>query len=579
MVAQDLEVGDLVWAKMKSFPPWPAQIVVPPEDAKNRKGKHYVFFFGSKNYAWIKTEDINHHDEQLIPPPGKKRTLLFQNAVDEIVNLSKDKPSKAHKNVYVESPSKIKETKSKNLPGKERSSFKSEIKISNDIKANGESSSEIKKKKPNDVSISEENSQIRITPKKVKSLKRKQIVKKVSSKKMRIEQTNSNSQTDNIQNEREDDSTQNENTMKDHSDSSTPSYFVESSHEDIDRPSPGLPFDVGEEDDLHSRYMTESSSHHFNASPFIDDILRVKYVQPTSMKIGFLGLGQMGRAIVRNLLQSGHDVTVWNRTPGKCIDFIKMGASSCETPAEVVKATDIIFCCISDPLAVRSLVFGLNGVLKGLEESFEESHASFDKGYVELTSIDYETSQDIAEAITIKGAKYLDGSVLGSKLVAEEGQLIILASGDFSLFSNCETCFHAITSKAYYVSCHVGQSSKFSIVISTLMGTVYAALSECMSLAERIKISQQDLLDILQVKGLAPRSGVEKGRLINMHKFNLVNTPLKHQQKDIDLALNMSDNVILPMPVVSAANELYKHAKLLGYGDHDVAAVYQSAKH
>ena len=134
---------------------------------------------------------------------------------------------------------------------------------------------------------------------------------------------------------------------------------------------------------------------------------------------------------------AGHNVTVWNRTAEKCKDFVKAGAKEALTPSDVIAECDITFSCVSDPQAAKDMVFGNCGVLSEINTC---------KGYVEMTGIDADTSQDIAEAINLKGGRYLEAQVQGSKDEANEGTLVVLVAGDRSLFDDCQSCFQAMVS-------------------------------------------------------------------------------------------------------------------------------------
>ena len=136
-------------------------------------------------------------------------------------------------------------------------------------------------------------------------------------------------------------------------------------------------------------------------------ILREKDIQPSKLNFGFLGLGIMGSGIVKNLLNSGHTVTVWNRTVEKVRDFVEAGAKEALTPSDVIAESDITFSCVSDPQAAKDLVFGNCGVLQEINTT---------KGYVEMTGMDSDTSQDIAEAISLKGGRYLEATSSRSRV-------------------------------------------------------------------------------------------------------------------------------------------------------------------
>ncbi|KAF2289016.1 hypothetical protein GH714_024076 [Hevea brasiliensis] len=134
------------------------------------------------------------------------------------------------------------------------------------------------------------------------------------------------------------------------------------------------------------------------------------------MEVGFLGLGIMGKAMATNLIKSGFKVTVWNRTLSKCNELVELGASIGETPAAVVKKCELTIAILSDPAATLSMEF-LKKFCNG-------------KGYIDMSTVDPETSTNISKAITAKGGSFLEAPVSGSKQPAEAGQLVILAAGD-----------------------------------------------------------------------------------------------------------------------------------------------------
>lgn len=114
MASKNFEVNDLVWAKMKGFPHWPGKVTLPPTDAKPKKNHHYIYFFGSKNYAWIADEFIEYHSESMVEKYGNRKGEFFRKAVETIIDCSKG-VSKYHtppRNVetHNESSSKAKES-------------------------------------------------------------------------------------------------------------------------------------------------------------------------------------------------------------------------------------------------------------------------------------------------------------------------------------------------------------------------------------------------------------------------------------------------------------------------------------
>ncbi|XP_076376320.1 nucleosome-destabilizing factor isoform X2 [Megalopta genalis] len=468
-MSEVFKLGDLVWAKMKGFSPWPGRVSNPSKDLKKptntKKGPvQCIFFFGTNNYAWIEESNIKPYLEY-------KETLI--------------KSSKA-------------------------GAFKDAVEAIEEFIANGE---ETPKTKRLDTSTSDARR---------------------PAKKQRRESNTSNSNR-------------------------------------VGSISPAM---------NHSTSLRKSGSTLLNrpaniarpVTPPLDvetlsQTLKEKNILPSTLKFGFLGLGIMGSGIVKNLINSGHSVIVWNRTQEKCADFVKAGAEQGLTPSDVVLAADITFSCVADPQAAKDMVFGNCGVL---------TEISPEKGYVEMTGIDAETSQDIAEAITAKGGRYLEAQVQGSKTQAQEGTLVILAAGDRTLFDECQSCFEAMGKNSFYLG-EVGNASKMNLVLQLMAGVTLAGLAESMALADRAGLQQKDVLEVLELTSLACPAILDKGKAIIEGGFP-TQLPLQHMQKDLRLSLGMSDQLEQPLPLAAAANEVYKHAKRLGYGEHDASAVYIRAR-
>jgi 3-hydroxyisobutyrate dehydrogenase len=121
------------------------------------------------------------------------------------------------------------------------------------------------------------------------------------------------------------------------------------------------------------------------------------------------------------------------------------------------------------------MVFGNCGIL--------QSSNPIGKGYVEMSSIDAETSKDIYEAWTLRCGKYLEAQIQGSKSQSEEGTLIILAAGDRSLFEECQTCFEAMGRNSFFLG-DVGNASKMNLVLQTMAGVAIASIAESLALGK-----------------------------------------------------------------------------------------------
>ncbi|KAF8402444.1 hypothetical protein HHK36_013400 [Tetracentron sinense] len=285
------------------------------------------------------------------------------------------------------------------------------------------------------------------------------------------------------------------------------------------------------------------------------------------MEVGFLGLGIMGKAMALNLLRHGFKVTVWNRTLSKCDELVEHGASIGETPAAVVKKCKYTIGMLSDPSAALSVVFDKDGLLEQICSG---------KGYIDMSTVDANTSSKISEAVTKKGGDFLEAPVSGSKKPAEDGQLVILAAGESALYEEVLPAFNVMGKKSFFLG-QVGNGAKMKLVVNMIMGSMMNAFSEGLVLADSSGLNQQTLLDVLELGAIANPMFKMKGPAMIQNNYSPA-FPLKHQQKDMRLALALGDENGVSMPVAAAANEAFKKARSQGLGDHDFSAVYETGK-
>eukprot|EP00850_Spirogloea_muscicola_P000869 SM000003S11114 [mRNA] locus=s3:1070989:1073514:+ [translate_table: standard] len=283
------------------------------------------------------------------------------------------------------------------------------------------------------------------------------------------------------------------------------------------------------------------------------------------LELGFLGAGIMGLGMIRNLLKAGHKVKVWNRSPEKVDALVEEGASRGSTPAEVVKACDITIAMLADPEVALEVALGEGGVIEGISEG---------KSYVDMSTVDAGTSTKIGQAVAEKGGRFLEAPVSGSKKPAEEGTLIILAAGNEALFKTVAPAFDAMGKKSFFLG-DLGNGARMKLVVNMIMGSMMASLSEGLALCGKAGISQQTLLEVLDLGVMSNGLFKLKGSSILQGNFPPA-FPLKHQQKDMRLALAVGDECNQPMPVAAAANEAYKRAKGMGFSDEDFAAVFKA---
>ncbi|CAH1121471.1 unnamed protein product [Ceutorhynchus assimilis] len=298
----------------------------------------------------------------------------------------------------------------------------------------------------------------------------------------------------------------------------------------------------------------------------------------SAIVVGFLGLGAMGIGIVNKLIEAGHRVNLWNRTDEKCnevkrkADKIQEGlVKVCLAPCDVMTASDIVFNCASDPESAKNNVTDNCGVIHAVD-SLEN------KGFVEMTGIDPTTSAEIGEIIKNKGGRYLEAQLQGSRTDAQQGNLLIMASGDNSLFLQCQSCFRAISKTALYLG-PTGVATKIYLIMQMIQGVSLIGLAEGLVMADRCGISGKDIVNIFNMTHMASPFLLSKAQKIVDKDFKQVEQSIKNMQKDIRLALSLSEDLMQPLVLASAGNEVFKHSRKLGFDDMDSSCIYMKARY
>ncbi|KAF2323563.1 hypothetical protein GH714_036126 [Hevea brasiliensis] len=284
-------------------------------------------------------------------------------------------------------------------------------------------------------------------------------------------------------------------------------------------------------------------------------------------RVGFLGMGIMGSPMAQNLIKAGCDVTVWNRTKSKCDPLISLGAQYKASPEEVAGACDVTFAMLADPESAVEVACGKHGAVSGLGPG---------KGYVDVSTVDGETSKLINGHVKATGASFLEAPVSGSKKPAEDGQLIFLTAGDKSLYETVALYLDIMGKSRFYLG-DVGNGAAMKLVVNMIMGSMMATFSEGLLLSEKVGLDPNVLVEVVSQGAISAPMYSLKGPSMIKSAYPTA-FPLKHQQKDLRLALGLAESVSQPTPIAAAANELYKVAKSHGLSDSDFSAVMEALK-
>jgi 3-hydroxyisobutyrate dehydrogenase-like beta-hydroxyacid dehydrogenase len=278
------------------------------------------------------------------------------------------------------------------------------------------------------------------------------------------------------------------------------------------------------------------------------------------MKVAFLGLGIMGRAMASNLVKAGNEVTVWNRTPGKQVD----GAKAAQSPAEAAQGAEVIWMCVADTDAVEQVLFGDNGVEQGLAPG---------SIVVDSSTISPSATLSFAERVRAKGAEYVDAPVTGSKIGAESGQLVFIVGAEPALIERLQPLFSAM-GKATLRMGSTGKGQAAKIGMNLMIATMYEGFAEALVLTSKLGVDSESMLQLIQSSMV--RSGVVDYKAPFVLKRDFTpNFPLRLMHKDLKLMLDAAREQRVKLPELETVEEVYDIAAEEGFGDRDYASTLE----
>lgn len=294
------------------------------------------------------------------------------------------------------------------------------------------------------------------------------------------------------------------------------------------------------------------------------EVRRLEAVQGVqNMKIGFIGLGIMGSAMAFNLQKAGYSLIVWNRGAEKCAQLEAGGALRALSPKAVAEASDIVITMMSNPAAVAAVRDGDSGIIAGLRQG---------SGYLDMSTVDAETSKDSSRLAHECGALFIEAPVAGSRKPAEDATLTIMAAGDSALYAIVLPVLEKMGKKILFLG-GVGSAASMKLANNLVMGGVLTAFCEGMALASGAGLDLAQFMEVLDSGAVANPMFRLKGAAIAKNGEFPTAFPLKHMQKDLRLALRMAEEMGQPLFATATINELFKQAMAEKFGDADFAAV------
>ncbi len=286
----------------------------------------------------------------------------------------------------------------------------------------------------------------------------------------------------------------------------------------------------------------------------------------TPRNIGLIGLGLMGRPMAANLLKAGHSLTIWNRTAARAQELVSAGAKLANSPREAAAASDLLITMVSDPPALEEVLWGHQGKNPGALDGLKPGST-----YIDCSTISPALVKKISATCTERKIKFLDAPVTGGDWGAREGTLTFMIGGDAETVREAEPIFAVMGKKWFHLGPN-GAGQTIKLAMNALLALQIGAIAEGIALVTKAGLKGEQLFEVLQAS--MARSGVLDIKVPLMLKGDFKPSfPLRLMHKDLGLALDLANQLGVPLPATAAAREVYSSVKGAAKEDLDYSAV------
>jgi 3-hydroxyisobutyrate dehydrogenase-like beta-hydroxyacid dehydrogenase len=271
----------------------------------------------------------------------------------------------------------------------------------------------------------------------------------------------------------------------------------------------------------------------------------MKPITQDNDRLGFVGIGYMGRPIARRLLESGFKLTAYDQDHSKAEELIPFGGNVAQSVSELSSSCKVVLSCLPSDETVLATYKGPDGVF---------ANARRGSLVIDLSTVDPETSQELSRLGSERGVEVLDVTISGSTPAAERGLLTLFGGGNKECFDSAESIFRVIAQKYFYLG-PSGSGATMKLVVNTLLGIGMQAIAEAVALGEKAGLDRNRMLNVLsQTAVVAP---AHLGKLQKAMKSDYSpQFPIRLMNKDFGLILNLAAAVGARMPAAGAAFEI-----------------------
>lgn len=282
------------------------------------------------------------------------------------------------------------------------------------------------------------------------------------------------------------------------------------------------------------------------------------------MKIGFIGLGIMGKPMALNLMRAGYELNVCDVVSAVVEEFAQKGACPCSTPKEAAEKSDLILTMLPNSPHVKEVLLGENGVLSGIRPGCI---------IADMSSIDPNVSIELEKAVAAKGAKMLDTPVSGGEPKAIDGTLSFMCGGDTEAFETVRPVLEVMGASVVLVG-KIGSGNMTKLANQIIVAVNIAAMSEAFTLATKAGVDPQNVFEAIK-GGLAGSTVLNAKAPMVLERNFKPGFRIELHIKDLMNAMNASEAVEMDLPLTSAVLGMMQELKKQGKEVCDHSALVQ----
>ena len=287
------------------------------------------------------------------------------------------------------------------------------------------------------------------------------------------------------------------------------------------------------------------------------------------MKIGFIGLGSMGSAIARNLLESGHDLCVFNRSPARAAPLRGAGATVATSPAQAAHSADVVFTMVADDAALESVTFGDMGIVAGMKPGAV---------HISMSTIGVATAQALTTRHRAADLGFVSATVFGRPDSAAQRKLFIMVAGADEHLQVAAPLLEQLGQSVGRVGADPSQANLVKLIGNFMLTAVVETLGEACAVAGKAGLDPMRLIELLTNAPFNAPPYKIYGPSIAAQRIQPAGFALPLAQKDNRLMLEAAESLGVPLPLASLVHDRFLAARSRGFGsEHDLSALAYAA--